>query len=59
MKLIFSIIVSSMACGFFAGLLFSTAWQWAIGVVLAGIVGVQWVRAEIETTQTIKEEDLA
>lgn len=59
MKLIFSIIVSSMACGFFAGLLFSTSWQWAIGVVLAGIVGVQWIRAEIETTQTIKEEDLA
>ena len=59
MKLIFSIIVSSMACGFFAGLLFSTSWQWAIGVVMAGIVGVQWIRAEIETTQTIKEEDLA
>ena len=59
MKLIFSIIVSSMACGFFAGLLFSTSWQWAIGVVLAGIVGVQWIRAEIETTQTINEEDLA
>ena len=59
MKLLFSIIVSSMACGFFAGLLFSTAWQWAIGVVLAGIVGVQWIRAEIETTQTIKEDGLA
>ena len=59
MKLIFSIVVSSMACGFFAGLLFSTSWQWAIGVVLVGIVGVQWIRAEIETTQTIKEEDLA
>ena len=59
MKLLFSIIVSSMACGFFAGLLFSTSWQWAIGVVLVGIVGVQWIRAEIETTQTIKEEDLA
>ena len=59
MKLIFSIVVSSMACGFFAGLLFSTSWQWAIGVVLAGIVSVQWIRAEIETTQTIKEEDLA
>lgn len=59
MKLLFSIIVSSMACGFFAGLLFSTSWQWAIGVVLAGIFGVQWIRAEIETTQTIKEEDLA
>lgn len=52
-------IVSSMACGFFAGLLFSTSWQWAAGVVLAGIVGVQWIRAEVETTQTIKEEDLA
>lgn len=59
MKLLFSIIVSSMACGFFAGLLFSQSWQWAIGVVLAGIVGVQWIRAEVETTQTIKEEDLA
>ena len=59
MKLIFSIVVSSMACGFFAGLLFSTSWQWAIGVVLVGIVGVQWIRAEIETTQTIKEEGLA
>ena len=59
MKLLFSIVTTSMACGFFAGLLFSTSWQWAIGVVLAGIVGVQWIRAEIETTQTIKEEDLA
>ncbi|NCC68652.1 MAG: hypothetical protein EOM14_10770 [Clostridia bacterium] len=59
MKLLLSIIATSLACGFFAGLLFSTSWQWAIGVVLAGIVGVQWIRAEIETTQTIKEEDLA
>ena len=59
MKLLFSIIVSSMACGFFAGLLFSTSWQWAIGVVLAGVVGVRWIKAEIEATQTIKEEDLA
>lgn len=59
MKLLFSIIVSSMACGFFAGLLFSTSWKWAVGVVLAGIVGIQWIRSEIETTQTIKEEDLA
>ena len=59
MRLLFSIIVSSMACGFFAGLLFSQSWQWAISVVLAGIVGVQWIRAEIEPTPTIKEEDLA
>jgi len=55
----FSIVFTSAACGFFAGLLFSTSWQWAIGVVLAGIVGVQWIGAEIESTQTIKEEDLA
>ena len=59
MRLILSIVTTSMACVFFAGLLFSTSWQWAIGVVLAVIVGVQWIRAEIETTQTIKEEDLA
>ena len=59
MRLLFSIIVSSMACGFFAGLLFSTSRQWAIGVILAGIAGVQWIRSEIESTPTIKEEDLA
>ena len=59
MKLLFSIVTTSMACGFFAGLLFSTSWQWAIGVVLAGVVGARWIKAEIEATQTIKEEDLA
>ena len=59
MKLLFSIVTTSMACGFFAGRFVSTSWQWAIGVVLAGIVGVQWIMAEVETTQTIKEEDLA
>ena len=59
MKLLLSIVTTSMACGFFAGLFISTSWQWVIGVVLAGIVGVQWIRAEIESTQTIKEEDLA
>lgn len=58
MKLLFSIVTTSMACGFLAGLFVSTSWQWAIGVVLAGVVGVQWIRAEIESTQTIKEEDL-
>ena len=59
MKLLFSIVTTSMACGFFVGLLFSTSWQWAVGVALAGIVGVQWIMAEIETTQAIKEEDIA
>lgn len=59
MRLLFSIVTTSMACGFFAGLFVSTSWKWAVGVVLAGIVGIQWIRSEIETTQTIKEEDLA
>ena len=59
MKLILSIVTTSMACGFFAGLLFSTSRQWAIVVVLAGIVGVQWIRAEMDAAPEIKEEDLA
>lgn len=59
MKILLSITLSSLACGFFAGLFFSTSWQWAIGVVLAGTIGVKWIRAEIETTPTINEVDVA
>ena len=59
MRLLFSIIFSSAACGFFAGRFVSGPLCWAIGAGLVGMIGYWWVRAEMEIAQEIKEEDLA
>lgn len=59
MRLLFSIIVSSMACGFFAGLFSArTPLAW-VGLVVVAIVGWQWIAAEMMIADlTVKEVDL-
>ena len=59
MRLLFSIIVSSMACGFFAGLFVSGSWAWIAGLVFVTLISVCWVRAEMECATPVKEEDMA
>ena len=58
MKILLSITLSSMACGFFAGLCFSDGWAWCLAVIWAAWSGARWVRAEIEETPTINEVEL-
>lgn len=48
MKLLLSIITTSLACGFFAGLCFSDGWAWLLAVVWVAWTGVRWVRDEID-----------
>ena len=59
MKLLFSIVVSSMACGFLAGLFVSGPWSVALAGIVVCMIGYWWIRAEIESAPEIKEEDLA
>ena len=59
MKLVSSIIISSMACGFFAGLFVSGSWAWLVGLAFVTIISVCWVRAEMECAVPVKEEDMA
>ena len=48
MKLLFSIVTTSMACGFFAGRCFSDGWAWCLAVLWVAWTGVRWVRDEID-----------
>lgn len=57
MKLIFSIIVSSMACGFFAGLFIFGHWLWIFAAALSAIIGLGLISAV--GTEPINEDDLA
>ena len=59
MRLLLSIVTTSMACGFFAGLLFSGPWSIALVGIVVAMIGYLWIKAEIEAAPTIKEEDLA
>lgn len=58
MKLILSIALSSLACGFFAGLCFSCGGAWLLAVVWVAWTGGRWVRDEIESTPTINEVEI-
>ena len=57
MKLLFSIIASSVACGFFAGLFVSGHWLWIVAVALSAIIGLGLVSAV--GVEPINEEDIA
>ena len=59
MKLLFSIVTTSMACGFFAGRFVSGPFCWAIGGALVAMIGYWWIKAEMEIAPEVKEEDLA
>lgn len=59
MKLLLSITLSSMACGFFAGLFSAhTPLAWG-GLVVVALVGWQWIAAEMMIADlTTREEEL-
>lgn len=57
MKLLFSIVVSSMACGFFAGLSSArTPLSWC-GLVVVALLGRQWIAAEMMIADMSVKED--
>ena len=57
MKLLLTIITTSAACGFFAGLFVSYSWAWGLAVIWAAWSGVRLFR-DINRWD-VKEEDLA
>ena len=59
MRLLLSIVTTSMACGFLAGLFVSGPWSIALVGIVVAMIGYLWIKAEIEAAPTIKEEDLA
>ena len=59
MKLLLSIITTSLACGFFAGLFSArTPFAW-FGLVVVALIGWQWIAAEMMIADlTTREEEL-
>ena len=57
MKLLLSIVFSSLACGFFAGLFSArTPLAW-IGLVVVALLGWQWIAAEMMIADLTTRED--
>ena len=59
MRLLFSIVTTSMACGFLAGLFVSGPWSIALAWIVVAMIGYWWIKAEMEIAPEVKEEDLA
>ena len=59
MKLILSITLSSLACGFFAGLLAAGTGLALVGLVVVVLLGWQWIAAEMMIADlSVKEEEV-
>ena len=59
MRLLFSIVTTSMACGFLAGLFVSGPWSIALALIVVAMIWYWWIKAEMEIAPEVKEEDLA
>ena len=57
MKILLSITLSSLACGFFAGLFSArTPLAW-VGLVVVALIGGQWIAAEMMIADMTTRED--
>ena len=59
MKLLLSITLSSLACGFFAGLFAAGTELALLGLVLVVLLGWQWIAAEMMIADmSVKEDEI-
>lgn len=58
MKLLFPVVVSSMACGFFAGLFVSGPWSVALARIVVCMIGYWWIRAELKQRRKSRRRTL-